>query len=157
MVGQDREGVVLWKKSLIKESEKMKSEYIMVDSTHITSLSELLEINRVGYNPKKDFDPQIRLMYIFSSELYRPIYYKSINGNITDVKSMKLCVEEMKLKNVIYIGYKGFYRKDNLKIMDDEKLQYIIPLYRNDSLIDFNPLMQGNFKKDISYFLYQKR
>lgn len=157
LVGENRVSVVNWKKSLIQESENLKTEYLMVDSTHVTSLSDLLNINAVGYSPEKNFDPQIRLMYIFSAELYRPIYFKAINGNITDVKSMKLCVEEMKLKHVIYIGDKGFYSKDNRQMMDNEKLQYIIPLYRNNSMIDFKPLVNENYKKKLSCFLYQKR
>jgi transposase len=152
-VGENRTKLMDWKKSLIDAKDDAKSEYLMIDSTHITSMSALLHTNAVGYNPQK----QIRLMYIFSSELHIPIYYKAINGNITDVKSMKMCVEEMKLKNVIYIGDKGFYSKDNVNQMDSEGLQYIIPLYRNNFLIDLAPLLDENFKKKMNYFLYQKR
>jgi transposase len=156
-VGENRESVVKWKKSLLQETNKIKSEYIMMDSTHVSSFSGLLNMNSIGYNPEKNFDAQIRLMYVFSSELYRPIYYRAINGNITDVKSMKLCVEEMKLQNVIYIGDKGFYSKENINMMEKEDLQYIIPLYRNNSLIDFKPLNGENYKKKLDCFLYQKR
>lgn len=137
-----------WKKSLIHSNDTEKSEYLMIDSTHITTMSDLLNMNAMGYNPQKNFDPQIRPM---------SAYYKAINGSITDVKSMKLCVEEMKLKNVIYIGDKGFYSKENISLMDSEDLQYIIPLYRNNSLIDIQPLLNENFKKEMNCFLYQKR
>ena len=157
LAGQSRTKIIDWKKSLINSNDNEKSEYLMIDSTHITTMSDLLNMNAIGYNPQKNFDPQIRLMYIFSSELCQPIYYKAINGNITDVKSMKLCVEEMKLKNVIYIGDKGFYSKENINLMDSEDLQYIIPLYRNNSLIDIQPLLNENFKKEMNCFLYQKR
>lgn len=70
---------------------------------------------------------------------------------------MKLYVEEMKLKHVIYIGDKGFYSEDNRQMMDNEKLQYIIPLYRNNSMIDFKPLVNENYKRKLSCFLYQKK
>lgn len=37
-------------------------------------------------------------------------------------------------------------------------MQYIIPLKRNNQLIDFDPLKQLNFKKEIkNFFIYQDR
>jgi transposase len=59
-----------------------------MDSTHAVSVSENLSINAKGYNPDFDFDKQIRLMYLFSAQMKQPVYYRLINGNITDVKSM---------------------------------------------------------------------
>ena len=42
-------------------------------------------------------------------------------------------------------------------MMENEDLQYIIPLYRNNSLIDFKPLNGENYKKKLDCFLYQRR
>jgi hypothetical protein len=33
-------------------------------------------------------------MYLFSSRMKQPVYYRMINGNITDVKSKALCGKE---------------------------------------------------------------
>ena len=63
--------------------------------THVSTVSEQLGINAKGYNPSHDFDEQIRLMYLFSSEMKQPVYYRLINKNITDISSMSLCVREM--------------------------------------------------------------
>ena len=42
-------------------------------------------------------------MYLFSARMKQPVYYRLINGNITDVKSMSLCIKEMEIRgNVIY-------------------------------------------------------
>src|SRR5947209_5312321 len=84
---------------------------------------------------KHCYDAQIRLMYIFSAELKQPVYYRLINGNITDVKSMKKCVEELHAQNVVFIADKGFYSKNNVADLRGNSLHYIIPLYRNNSLI----------------------
>jgi transposase len=88
----------------------------MMDSTHAFSKSELLTVNAKGYNPDFDFDKQVRLMYLFSAGLQQPVYYRLINGNITDIKSMTLCVEEMEIDNVIYIADKGFFSNDNVAV-----------------------------------------
>jgi len=157
-IGENREDLVLWMKGLLQTSENSANKFVMMDSTHVTSLSEQLGINAVGYNPERNYDTQIRLMYLFSSELQKPVYYRLINGNITDIKSMTLCVKEMKIKDVIYIADKGFFSQENIEQLALQKLQYIIPLHRNNKLIDFAPLLKANFKKKLkTFFLYQER
>jgi transposase len=81
-----------------------------------------------------------------------------INGNITDVTSMKQCVEELDIENVVFIADKGFYSKKNVEDLKSNTLYYIIPLYRNNSLIDYSLLLKANYKKEIkNYFEYQGR
>ena len=157
-VGENRQLIIDWMRTRLSDKkESSLQEYIMIDSTHITTTSNLLNVNAIGYNPAKNFDEQIRLMYMFSSALKQPVYYRLINGNITDVSSMKLCVEEMNVENVIFIADKGFYSKTNVKILNDNSLKYIIPLYRNNKLIDFTPLQQVDFKKKTQFFIYGNR
>lgn len=157
-VGENRTAVVSWMKDLLGKSGKgVTEQFVMMDSTHLTSKSELLTVNAKGYNPDFDFDKQVRLMYLFAAETQQPVYYRLINGNITDIKSMALCVEEMNIKNVIYIADKGFYSKDNIIMMKDQSLQYIIPIKRKNNLIDYGPLQKANFKSDLDYFIYQNR
>ena len=57
----------------------------------------------------------------------------------------------------LYIADKGFYSTDNIKMLDRERLQYIIPLRRNNPLIDFSILQQPEFKRKIKFFSYQNR
>jgi len=156
-IGERREKVVEWMKSLLNDLPEEGKNFVMMDSTHIPSLSENINVNAVGYNAEFSFDKQIRLMYLFSSKMKQPVYYRMINGNITDVKSMALCIKEFGENDVIYIADKGFYSTDNIELLDGEKLQYIIPLRRNNSLIDFSILQQPEFKKDIKFFSYQNR
>lgn len=157
-VGENRELVVGWMKSRLGISESEMSNFVMIDSTHIPTLSENLHVNALGYNPQHSYDPQIRLMYIFSAEMKQPVYYRLISGNITDVKSMKKCLEELNAQNVVFIADKGFYSEKNTENLRINNLHYIIPLYRNNGLINFNPLQTANFKKGIKkYFSYQKR
>ena len=157
-VGENREALVGWMKAQLNVSSSAHNKFVMMDSTHISSVSEYLGINAKGYNPNHDFDKQIRLMYLFSAELKQPIYYRLINGNITDIKSMSLCVKEMNVQDVIFIADKGFYSKNNIDQLQENKLFYIIPLHRNNNLINFSPLLKADFKKKIkNYFAYQNR
>lgn len=156
-VGEQREKVVGWMRALLGRDDAKGTEFVMMDSTHVHSSSDLLTVNAKGYNPDFDFERQVRLMYLFSTQMQKPVYYRLINGNITDLKSMSLCVEEMKIENVIYIADKGFYSKANTGMMKEQGLQYIIPLQRNNQLIDHKALREAGFKTKLSYFIYQQR
>jgi hypothetical protein len=156
--GENREKVVDWMRSLLKDIPENEQNFVLMDSTHVINVSENLSINAKGYNPDFDFDKQIRLMYLFSAQMKQPVYYRLINGNITDVKSMSLCIKEMNVnEKVVFIADKGFFSAENVAMMDKEKLSYIIPLHRNNALIDYLPLQQGDFKKQMQYFIFQER
>ena len=155
--GESRQKIVEWMK-IQMEAFTGEQNFVLMDSTHSFSASEHLAINAKGYNPDFDFEKQIRLMYLFSSQMKQPVYYRLINGNITDVKSMSLCINEINVKqNVIFIADKGFFSTENIETMNAENLSYIIPLHRNNSLIDFLPLEKPDFKKILNYFIFQDR
>lgn len=157
-VGENRNILVEWMKGRLNMADASLENLVMIDSTHVPTLSENLHINAKGYNPQHSYDTQIRLMYIFSAQMKQPVYYRLINGNITDVSSMKRCVEELGAENVVFIADKGFYSNRNVADLRSNNLYYIIPLYRNNSLIDFSPLQEASFKKRIkTYFTYQNR
>ena len=156
--GENREKVVGWMKTLLNDIPEDEQNFVLMDSTHALSASKNLSINAKGYNPNFDFEKQIRLMYLFSAQMKQPVYYRLINGNITDVKSMSLCIKEMDIgNNVIFIADKGFFSYENIAMMEEEKLSYIIPLQRNNPLIDYSPLQRSNFKKEMRYFIFQDR
>lgn len=157
LIGERRTDVLQWMRQLLSDGKEAIDEFVMMDSTHVFSQSELLTVNAKGYNANFDFDKQVRLMYLFSAGMQRPVYYRLINGNITDIKSMALCVEEMEVDHVIYIADKGFFSKDNVATMKKQKLQFIIPLRRDNKLIDYNPLQKANFKQKLSFFIYRER
>ena len=157
-VGENRTILIDWMKSRMGIRESAQDRFVMIDSTHIPTLSEKLDINAMGYNPQHSYDPQVRLMYIFSAQMKQPVYYRLINGNITDITSMKICIDELNAKDVVFIADKGFYSKKNVTDLRSNAVCFIIPLHRNNSLIDYSPLQKANFKKKIkNYFTYQKR
>jgi len=123
--GENREQVVGWMRSLLKDAPEDEQNFVLMDSTHAISVSENLSINAKGYNPDFDFDKQIRLMYLFSAQMKQPVYYRLINGSITDVKSMSLCIKEMNVKDkAVFIADKGFFSAKNVAMMNEEKLSY---------------------------------
>jgi transposase len=156
-VGENRELVLRWMRSLLPEKASNLENFVLMDSTHILSAAEGLTVNVPGYNPSFDFGKQIRLMYMFSQNLKKPIYYRLINGNIPDISSIIQCVNESNLRNITLVANKGFYSNSNLNALEEKGIPYIIPLRRNNLLIDYTPLLQTDFKRLNQHFFYQKR
>lgn len=64
----------------------------------------------------------------------------------------------MDVKNrVVFIAGKGFFSAGNIAAMEEENLSYIIPLQRNNSLIDYSPLQRNDFKKEVNWCIFQGR
>jgi transposase len=156
-IGENRELVLQWMRSLLPENAANTENFVLMDSTCIMSAAEGLAVNAPGYNPSFDFGKQIRLMYMFSQNLKKPIYYRLINGNIPDISSIVQCINEANAQNITLVADKGFYSNGNLEALEKKGIPYIIPLHRNNSLIDYTPLLQADFKRQNQHFFYQKR
>ena len=151
-IGAHRVEMVDFMKSFITGGE-----HIVFDVTSITSSSGKLEINQSGYNSKRNFDPQINLLYVFSVNQQEPRYYRIIPGNIRDITAFKLGIKESGLTNAIIIADKGFSSQSNIKLLQDENLAYIIPLKHNNNLIQYDPIKSGDYKKFDGYFMFKHR
>jgi hypothetical protein len=91
-VGANRNKVIEWMKKLLPNTAE---HLILMDSSHFFSASENVTINEIGHNPHRIFDEQIRLMYMFSTNFKRPVYFRPLNGNITDITALKQCISVM--------------------------------------------------------------
>ncbi|TAG51362.1 MAG: hypothetical protein EAZ27_13675 [Cytophagales bacterium] len=131
--------------------------YVLLDQTHVVSLSTQMECNRLDYNSQRSFDPQVNLLFIFSPESKVPLYYRMLAGDIRETKALKMTVEESGLKEAIVIGDKGFYSAENLKNLENEDLDYILPLRRSHSLCDYEVIIKGNKKDFDGFFVFEER
>lgn len=132
-------------------------EHILFDVTHAHSKSEYLSIAKSGYNSQRDFEPQINLMLIFSPTLTLPVYYRILPGNIRDVKAFKLSLQESSISDAVLVADKGFYSKDNVNQLDEAQLKYILPMKRNNNLIDYSKLSESARQGMDGYFKYKDR
>lgn len=151
-IGSKREKITNFLKHFV-QGEK----FVVIDGTHIVSSSEGVDSAVPGYNSKKVFDPQIRLMLIHSLDNHMPAYFRILPGSLTDVSAVSLTVKEAEIKNAVLIGDKGFYSKDNVEGLQKQDVRYILPLKRNNELIDYSPFKSGDKKRFQGYFLFQKR
>lgn len=133
------------------------SRFTLVDVTPVFSSSTRLSINHLGYNSAGINKLQVNLLFIYSVDQQLPVYYKVNPGNVRDVIALEDALKESGLKNVVIVADKGFYSTENIRMMDAKKFRYLIPLKRNDTLIDYTPTQAPNKSGWDGYLLYQKR
>lgn len=151
-IGSKREKMVNFLKYFVEGNE-----HVIVDGTHIFSSSEGVDAAVPGYNSKRVFSPQVRLVLIHSLDKNMPAYFRFLSGSITDVSAVSLTVEEANIKNAVLIGDKGFYSKKNVEKLEDQKVKYILPLKRNSTLINYDTIASGDKRNLGGYFVFQKR
>jgi transposase len=151
-IGVQRENIVEFFKEFSSANDN-----ILFDGTDMLSNSKKMELPQKSKTKKGVFDQVINFMFIFSTNQQLPTYYKALSGNIKDIKAFKLCLKESGIKDATIIADKGFYSKSNVLEMKKERLNYIIPLRRNSSLISYETIKNGNKSKFDGYFMYQKR
>ena len=151
-VGKERERTKTFLKQFVSGND-----FLLVDLTHVFSLSENVISSVPGYNSKREFLPQIHMIFLFSLDHHMPSYFRMVAGSIRDVSSLALTVKEAGVSNTAMIGDKGFYSEDNVLALEKEGLHYILPLKRNSSLIDYTKIQEGDRRAFDGHFLFEKR
>lgn len=150
--GKNRSKIVDFMREFIGDSE-----YVLFDGTNIVSNSTQMNINRLGYNSHRQYDPQINLMMAFSADIHSPSYYRIVPGNVRDVTAFKQSVIESGIANMTVIADKGFGSNENFSMLEEHDLKYIVPLKRNNSMINRDKLKTGSKRGFDGYFLYKER
>lgn len=131
--------------------------HLLIDTTNIPSKSESMESVIPGYNHRMSFYPQTNLFFIFSTKLQLPIYYRVVPGNIRDVKSFSYSLLESGISDAVIVADKGFYSRENIELLKESELKYIIPLRRSSGLINYQPLENGSKREMTDYFEFDGR
>jgi transposase len=130
---------------------------MVIDGTHILSKSQGVNAAVPGYNSKNLFDPQVRVILIHSLDSSTPVYYRFLTGSLTDVSALSLTVQEAGIKDAIVVGDKGFHSEKNVKQLEKLGIHYVLPLKRNNSLIDYSNIQKGDKRNLGGYFLFHDR
>jgi len=134
-----------------------QNDYMLIDATHLLSYSQDMEIAKPGYNSRREFAPQVNLLFIYSATLQFPVYYRIVPGNVREVKAFRLTLQESGIEDAVLIADKGFYSDNNVVQLEAERLRFIIPLRRSSNLIDYAPLEKSHKQGFQGYFKFNNR
>jgi len=151
-LGGQRQKIVEFLRSFVIEGES-----ILFDGSDLLSKSENMSYPKTARSKKGTFEQLMNLMFIFSVDRRMPLYYRLLPGNVRDVKAFRLSLEESGIKEAIVIADKGFYSRGNVELLRSENLEYILPLKRNSSLIDYSVVASGDLGRFDGYFRYQDK
>jgi transposase len=135
--------------------EDNESRTVLMDATDISLQSKNISLSQKGYNSAMNFESQFVLLYIYDANSFKPVYYRLLPGNIREISAMKNTIKMSGLKNCVFVSDKGFFSEKNIEDLEDMGMQYIIPLRRNNSAIDYNEL--ENIELTEGYFEHEKR
>ncbi|MEA1883011.1 MAG: transposase [Thermotogota bacterium] len=108
---------------------RLEKEYWALDTTSISSYSEVLKQVKLGKNKEHDHLPQLNLALLFGEESGLPFYYRKLPGNITDVSTIRELMEEfdvMGYKKVKLVLDRGFYSKKNINALYQHRKKFIV-------------------------------
>lgn len=142
--------------SFFKEFNR-PNDNILFDGTDLLSSSKKMDITKLSKSKKGTFNSLANIMFVFSVGLQLPVYYRIMPGNIKDIKSFKLCLDESQIKDAVIIADKGFFSKKNIEQLKKEQLKFIIPLRRNNKYICYDRIKLADKKNFDSFFKYEDR
>jgi hypothetical protein len=151
-LGQDRQRIVGFCRSF-----NTSEDCILFDGTDMFSHSEQMELPKFSLSKLGTYDDLINMMWIFSVKRQDPLYYRLLPGNIKDVSSFKMSLQESGVKDAIVVMDKGFASKSNIEALENGGLRFIIPLPRNSALISYEKIQGGDKRLFDGYFKYEGR
>ena len=131
------------------------SKTVLMDATHIVLQSNNICLAQKGYNANFDYLPQITLLYIYDATTLKPLYYRMLPGNIREISALKNTLKMSGLESSVFIADKGFFSDANITELEKIKMQYIIPLKRDNKNIPYQKCI--SLEQTDNYFEYNKR
>jgi transposase len=112
-------------------ANKGDTDALIFDITSVSSYSELIELVEWGYSRDKEYLPQINIGMVFGEPSSLPLFYSVYPGSIPDIVTLKNIVLRLKKFNInthLFILDRGFYSRNNVELLKEERLHYLMPL-----------------------------
>ena len=96
-----------------------------------------------GHNADHEYIPQINMAMVFDLDRYRPVFLKSIDGSVRDVKSLRKVLDEISFSGILVLD-RGFASYDLADLMSPD-MRFIMPLKKNSELINYRMNLRSSF------------
>lgn len=110
-------------------------EGIIIDTTAMPNQIHF-PFNAWGYHDS-EIDKQIKLLFVIDRGSSLPLYFRYLPGNVVDVSSLNVTVEELKkfgVRSSFALIDAGFFSEDNIKRLFAEKIDFLTRLPSNRTL-----------------------
>jgi len=112
---------------------RCENEYVALDTTSISTYSDLINDAEWGYNRDGENLPQVNICLLLGEKSQLPIFQKVYSGSLGDVSTLKTTLQTMSsinLSNMSLVMDKGFSKVVNISDMLNDPLgfRFLIPL-----------------------------
>lgn len=114
----------------LQVARRLEKEYLAYDTTSVSSYSKCLKVVQYGYNKEHDPLPQLNLALVFGERSRLPVYYRSLPGNIPDVKTLQELLCSLHFlefpRQVKLVMDRGFYSSQNINECYRKHLKFLL-------------------------------
>ncbi|UUD35596.1 transposase [Mycoplasmopsis caviae] len=119
----------LWTESLHNSSLDLNKILVSIDSTNFNVNSNKIDLSEYGKAKIDEKLRQINLAYALEQKSGLPLFYDIFPGSITDQTQCELMLQkalDYKFKDVRFVMDRGYFTGENVKYLNDNKLEFII-------------------------------
>ena len=138
-IGKDYSAQKEFFDTLIKDSRTL-----VFDLSSIFSYSENLRYAELGHNADNIYLKQINFMMFFSVDKQLPVLLKPLPGSVRDIKAIKSVIDEIDVDSTVVLD-RGFASYDLPKLLRAHNFNFILPLRRNFTTINYRIKMENAF------------
>ena len=121
--------------NLFMKEDIENDDILIFDGTNILCGGRNITYKGYGYKHGHNYNSQINELYAYSVKNRKPIYYKLLEGSISDKATLKDVLKESGIKNSISLIDKGFNSENNLNSLLENKNKYIMALRSDSKLV----------------------
>jgi transposase len=113
-------------KTLAKDEKHMA-----IDLSHVFSDSKNIAWLEYGHNGDDVWHPQLQVLLCWGTTTHRPGFLQLLSGATHSAQTIALAVKELPFQEVTAVFDKGFWSKDNVKILEEHGVHYAMSLRRD--------------------------
>ena len=133
-----------------------EDDIIIFDGTNFLCGGTSISYTGYGYRHGHNYVSQINQLYAYSVKNRKAVYFKMLEGSVSDKAVLTDVLKESGIKNSISLIDKGFYSNSNIVSLLENKNRYIMPLRCDSKLVPEDILEDVSRKNAKEIFIINK-
>ena len=129
--------------------------YVSYDSTNKNCQAEGIELVEFGKAKVDTGDPIFNYAVGYDTRNAKPLFYEAYLGSIVDISQFEYTIGKVKgygYKNIGFILDRGYFSKENIRLMDENGYDFVMMVKGMSALVDELVLQnKGSFEDDRDY------
>lgn len=113
--------------------------HMAIDLTSVFNQSRKIHLAETGYNADGVLSEQVKLLLLWGMNTHRPGFLKVLPGSLNDAATLVRASEESGLKDVVFVGDKAFYSRQNVEFLEANHAHYALALKRDFTFLEHPP------------------